>query len=43
MNDNEMYENAKRISYNQGFLDGYKRGVEDAKEEMVEKMAGGEE
>lgn len=26
-----IYENAKRISYNQGFLDGYKRGVEDAK------------
>lgn len=37
-----IYENAKRISYNQGFLDGYKRGVEDAKE-MVERLAGGEE
>lgn len=36
-----IYENAKRISYNQGFLDGYKRGVEDAKE-MVEKLVGGE-
>lgn len=43
MSDKELiYENAKRISYNQGFLDGYKRGVEDAKE-MVEKLAGGEE
>lgn len=39
---NMIYENAKRISYNKGFLDGYKRGVEDAKE-MVEKLAGGEE
>lgn len=37
-----IYESAKRVSYNQGFLDGYKRGVEDAKE-MVEKLAGGEE
>lgn len=37
-----IYENAKRISYNQGFLDGYKRGVEDAKD-MVEKLAGGGE
>lgn len=36
------YENAKRISYNQGFLDGYERGVEDAKE-MVERLAGGGE
>lgn len=39
---NLIYENAKRISYNQGFLDGYKKGVEDAKE-TVEKLAGGEE
>lgn len=39
---NMIYENAKRISYNQGFLDGYKRGVEDAKE-MVERLEGGEE
>ena len=37
-----IYKNTKRISYNQGFLDGYKRGVEDAKE-MVGKLAGGEE
>lgn len=37
-----IYENAKRISYNQGFLDGYRRGVEDARD-MIEKMAGGEE
>lgn len=37
-----IYENAKRISYNQGFLDGYKRGVEDAKE-MVGKLVGDEE
>lgn len=34
-----IYENAKRIGYNQGFLDGYERGVEDAKE-MVEKLGG---
>lgn len=32
-----IYENAKRISYNKGFLDGYRRGVEDAKE-AVEKL-----
>ena len=37
-----IYENAKRISYNQGFLDGYKKGVEDAKDK-VEKLVGGEE
>ena len=37
-----IHENTKRISYNQGFRDGYKRGVEDAKK-MVEKLAGGEE
>lgn len=36
-----IYENAKRISYNQGFLDGYKKGVEDAKEEVAK--LGGEE
>lgn len=42
MSDREIiYENAKRISYNQGFLDGYKRGVEDAKE-MVERLVGDE-
>ena len=35
-------ENAKRISYNQGFLDGHRRGVEDAKE-MVDNILGGEE
>lgn len=34
-----IYNNAKRIGYNQGFLDGYKRGVKDAKE-MVEKLVG---
>lgn len=37
-----IYNNAKRIGYNQGYLDGYKRGVKDSKE-MVEKLAGGEE
>lgn len=36
-----IYKNAKRIGYNRGFLDGYKRGVEDAKE-MVGRLAGGE-
>lgn len=39
---NLIYENAKRISYNKGFLDGYKRGVEDAKD-TIERLAGGEE
>lgn len=37
-----IYKNAERISYNQGFLDGYRRGVNDAKE-MIDKLAGGEE
>lgn len=37
-----IYENAKRIGYSQGFLDGYKRGVEDVRE-IVEKLLGGEE
>lgn len=38
MSDNYLiYENAKRISYNQGFLDGYKRGVEDAKDQSQDR------
>lgn len=37
-----IYNNAKRLGYNAGFRDGYKRGVEDAKE-MVNKLVGGEE
>lgn len=37
-----IYNNAKRLGYNEGFRDGYKRGVEDAKE-MVNKLLGGEE
>lgn len=37
-----IYNNAKQLGYNAGFRDGYKRGVEDAKE-MVNKLVGGEE
>lgn len=37
-----IYNNAKRLGYNRGFLDGYKRGVEDAKK-MVNKLVGDEE
>lgn len=37
-----VYNNAKRLGYNEGFRDGYKRGVEDAKE-MVNKLVGGED
>lgn len=37
-----IYDNAKRLGYNEGFRAGYKRGVEDARK-MVEKLTGGEE
>lgn len=37
-----IYNNAKRLDYDAGFRDGYKRGVEDAKK-MINKLVGGEE
>lgn len=37
-----IYNNAKRLGYNEGFRYGYKRGVEDAKE-MVNKLVGDNE
>lgn len=36
-----IYDNAKRLGYNEGFRAGYKKGVEDAKN-MVKKLAGDE-
>lgn len=37
-----IYNHAKELGYNAGFVDGYKRGVKDAKE-MISKLVGGEE
>lgn len=37
-----IYDNAKRLGYNAGFRDGYKRGIEDAKK-MMNRLVGGEE
>lgn len=36
-----IYNNAKKLGYNEGFRDGYERGVQEAKE-MIELLGGGE-